>query len=606
MGRESTLSRRRLLPIVVAQPVKLRARWYLSERMGDADDADITSDVVSGSLRHRSTIAVVAALSCVISLVFGIGARDDPYITFWVAEQFAKTGRLVNINGASIEQSSSLAHVLTLAALYFVTRAPLPVLAYLVGIAGLFATVLLSASMAGRLRAGTQVPTACVVGLAFPIVYWATAGLETALAAAGVLWFLVSLHAWLTAPKLELRTLAGFAASTVLVVTVRPDSMIVAFLVCLLVLVGALLASKVGRVARLAPVLDVRRAALAAGAVAAMIGLLGVFRELVFHELLPQPEIAKSGGLGWFPRGFSYVATSFPWWMWLVFAALFAAGLRWSLANRSLAGCLAGATFVAGIVVLCFSRGDWMGGARLLVPYLAPGLVVMVAGAWSLRIAGRSLAVGLLVVIECVTFVLFANGVPWLSSQYTTLVPSATTASAADYGSFLGASWESSLPHPPSLPWYVDWSYITTRDTLFLSVATPKLKALIEQEPPGQEITIASNQAGMIFYTWANEFPGKLRFIDTESLVTDDFSRCRHLFASYAGELISIERWAADAGTCAPPLADLYFSPSGTVSLTRYYHVISSMWIKYGRRGITETRAFYGTEMLAQRNGWSP
>jgi hypothetical protein len=571
------------------------------------NEVDVAPIVAGGVVHRRWVVAVVAALSCSSALFFGVGARDDPYITFWVAEQLAKTGHLVNINGAPIEQSSSLAHVLVLAALFFVTRAPMPVLAYVAGLAALFGTVLLSANLAGRVRAGTQLPVACVVGLAFPIVYWATAELETDLAAAAILWFLVSLHALLTGSQLRVRTLASFMASTVFVVTVRPDCMIVAFLVCVLALVVAALGSKgAKRLAALAPAIELRRATIAFGGVAGTIGLLCVFRELVFHQVLPQPEIVKEGGLAWFPRGFSYVATSFPWWMWLAFLALLVLGVRWSIANRSLAGTIAGASFVLGVLLLCFSRGDWMGGARLLVPYLAPGLVVMVAGAWSLRRASRGFALALLVAIECVTFVMFANGVPWLSSQYETLTPSAATSSAADYGSFLGGSWTSSVAHPPSLPWYVDWSFITTRDTLFLAAATPELKSIVEREPPGQKLTIASSQAGMIFYTWANEFPGRLKFIDMQSLATNDFSGCHDRFASYAGEFMSLSRWAADARHCAPPLADLYFSPSGTQSLTSYYHVISFFWIKYERRCISQTRSLYGTELLAQRNGWSP
>src|ERR1019366_6754129 len=277
--------------------VGLLTRCYLSERMGHDDDLGPASDVATRSPSHRAAVFSVATLSCVLALVFGIGSRDDPYITFWVAEQFAKSGRLVNINGASIEQSSSLAHVMVLAALYFMPRGRLPVLAYGVGPAGLFATVLLSASLAGRVRAGTQLPTACVVALAFAVVYWATGELETDLAAAGVLWFLVSLHRLLTSVELRRWTVAGFVASSVLVVTVRPDTMIVALLVCLVVVAVALLgAARGGVIARVGPPLDLRRSTLALGAVAVTAGLLGLFRELVFRQLLPQPEIAKSGG----------------------------------------------------------------------------------------------------------------------------------------------------------------------------------------------------------------------------------------------------------------------------------------------------------------------
>jgi len=577
-----------------------------SKRMG-GDDIEPVQGVVRPSLAQRGAVPLVAVLSCALALVYGIGSRDDPYITFWVAEQFAKTGRIVNINGAPIEQSSSLAHVLVLAALYDMSHVPMPVLAYVVGLAGLFATVLLSANLAGRIRAGTQLPAACVVALAFPILYWAGAELETDLAAAAVLWFLVSLHALLTATQLRRRTVAGFVASTLLVVTVRPDTMIVTLLVCLVLVAVAMLASaNVGGIARLAPPLDRHRATLAFGAVVATAGGLTLFRRLAFHKFLPQPELAKSGGLAWFSKGAFYVATAFPWWMWLVFLALLALGVRWSIANRSLAGCMAGATFVGAILLLCFSRGDWMGGARLLVPYLAPGLVVMVVGAWSLRSIRRRLAVAILVALECVTVVLFANGAGWLSPQSFVVKGGAEDTSAAAYGSFLGASWQTGVAHPPPLPWYVDWSSTTTRDTFFLSLATPKLRELIQREPPGQKITIASTQAGMVFYTWANEFPGKLKFIDTENIATNVFSSCHNSFASYSGDLMSIEAWARDAGRCAPPLPDLYVSTFDTPGVKRDYHVISGLFILYNRRGIGVTHPLLGYEYLAQRNDWSP
>lgn len=559
----------------------------------------------NGPRRWRIAVPVVGLASCALASVFGIGARDDPYITFWVAEQLAKTGHLVNINGVAVEQSSSLAHVLVLAALYFVTRAPMPVLGYVVGMCGFFATVWLGARLAGRIRPGSELVTAVVIGLAFPLAYWATGELETDLASAALVWFVLSLADLLASERPGVLRIAGFVASVLLVVTVRPDTMLVAVFVSAVAFGASLLARRVDLGARL-PGISVRRAGGAAAVVVLTVLALTGARELVFGSALPQPELVKAGGISWFSRGFSYVFTSFPWWMWFVFLALVLAGLWWSLAHRSVHGLVAAAGFAGGVVVICFSRGDWMGGARLLVPYLAPGFVLMVVGGSSFRTWARRGALGALVAIECVTFVMFSDGVSWLSSQYSLLVPSASTSFGADYGSAYGASYQSSDPHAPPLPWYVSWSFIETRDALFLSVATPIVRQLIAREPPGRKITVASNQAGFIFYTWANEFPGKLHFIDTESLATTAFRRCHGLFASYAGELMSIDRWAADAGKCAPALPDLYFSPSGTVGLDRYYHQVASLLLTYDRRGITETRRLETSELLAVRDGWSP
>ena len=150
---------------------------------------------------------------------------------------------------------------------------------------------------------------------------------------------------------------------------------------------------------------------------------------------------------------------------------------------------------------------------------------------------------------------------------------------------------------------------MSTRDGAFLAAATPHLNALVDEEPNGDRITLASNQAGMVFYTWANQFPGKIDYIDTESVVTHDFTRCQGLFDSYAGEYMTFAHWVSVAGKCAPSLPDLYLGlnqPSQTQLLLRYYHVISIVTVDYERRGIGTTQILSGTEFLAEKDGWSP
>ena len=544
-------------------------RWH------DGQVADVArpdpSPKSESRLVHHVVVPATALASCVLAcVVFGVGASDDAYITYWEAEQLAKTGQLVNINGVHIEQSSSLAHVFVLAILYFVTRAPLPVLGYGVGLASLFATILLSARLAKLINPATI----------------------------------------LAAPELRTRTILGFLASAFLVVTVRPDTMIAAFLMTLLVVACSLLsvASRARRFAWLTPV-SLSRSFVALGGTSAVILAVAAFRELVFGAVLPQPELAKNGGLSWLSTGLSYVVTSLPYWMWFAILALGALGIARCIRSRSLLGCLAGAAFASGVAVILFSRGDWMGGARLLVPYLAPALVVVAVGTWSLRVWWRRGALLVVVTMECVTLVLLANGTTWLSSFYTQLRPSSATAGAADIGSSLGSSWTSSIAPRPQLPWYSSWDYVSTRDGAFLAAATPHLNALVDEEPNGDRITLASNQAGMVFYTWANQFPGKIDYIDTESVVTHDFTRCQGLFDSYAGEYMTFAHWVSVAGKCAPSLPDLYLGldqPSQTQLLLRYYHVISIVTVDYERRGIGTTQILSGTEFLAEKDGWSP
>lgn len=250
-----------------------------------------------------------------------------------------------------------------------------------------------------------------------------------------------------------------------------------------------------------------------------------------------------------------------------------------------------------------------MGGARLLAPYLAPALVLMAAGAASLPNLWRRLSVIGVVAVECLTIVMFANGTSWLSSEFTQLTATSADASAADFGSPFGGSWTSTGGHVSQLPWYDSWDFISTRDSVFLASATPIVRRIIS-ESDGKVVTVASNQAGFIFYTWANDFPGKIRFIDMQGITTNDFSRCSGLTQSFAGDFMTFSHWVSVAGKCAPPLPDLYFTlgPLTASALPAHeYHVVSYISLLYDRRGLTATiPPLYETEFMAQRNGWSP
>jgi hypothetical protein len=540
--------------------------------------------------------------------VFGVGARDDDYITYWVAEQLAKTGHFVNIDGARIEQSSSLAHVLVLAALYFVTRLPLPVLGFAVGLASLVATIWLTSRLAGRARPEAWWAATLVVAIAYPIVYWATGGLETVFAAASVLWFLHSLHGVLTRDDVRARTIVAYAASCLLVVAVRPDTMVVSIVLVLGVVgVGALRALR--PLANLLPEVATRRAVLAAMGPVGATAVVTAFRLVEFHRFLPEPELAKKGGLSTLPAGFSYVFSSFPHWMWAAYLVLLVLGVACVLATRSLLGLLMAATFILGVVGIMFTRGDWMGGARLLVPYLAPGLIVMVLGVWWLARWWRVAVLAALAVVECVALVYFADGATWVSSAYTAQSENPAFVISGDIGSPFGATVTSSAGPVPSEPWYTAWDFPHERDAVFLAAATPKLRAILERAHGPGRITIASYQAGMVAYTWQNEFPGRLDFIDMDGLVNNVFSRCQGLAATFAGEIITLPQWARDAGRCAPPLPDLLFlviPPWSVPGLEREYHVVEIVTVNYRRHALFATPRLFNVEFLAARIGWQP
>jgi hypothetical protein len=536
--------------------------------------------------------------------MFGVGGRDDDYITYWEAEKLAKTGHLVNINGAPIEQSSSLLHVVVLAVLHLLTSVPIPVLSYFVGIACLALTIWLSSRLALLIKPDSEVVTAFVVALAFPLVYWATGGLETLLAAVAMLWFILVLVSALSGGRLAGRKIAAFGVSTVLVVTVRPDTMLVATIVVASGLAAALIRKGLQeRVDRWIPFIDPRRAGALTLVVVGAVGLLAIFREVIFHSLLPQPDKAKVSGLSPHRLGLAYLYHSFPLWMWAVLVVLGGVGLVRCVQKQSLPGLVASLACIWGMVSIVFTYGDWMGAARLLVPYLAPGLVVVAVGVCSLVRPWRQIALVVLLSVECLTLL-------GLFAFENAIAPDQATATGQPVGGAWQLEWGPG-PHPSGsvpMPWYVAWNATHQRDAIFLAHTTPIVRELVSQLPKNAVITIGSPQGGMVPYTWANEFPGKLKFIDTESLTTNDFSRCPGLDQTSAGLQISFGDWFAHAGKCAPPLPDLVFDISSFSSypaLTRNYHQVYYQDLTMHRSGY-RTIVVNAQMFLAVKGGWKP
>jgi len=66
----------------------------------------------------RRRLALLGIASILMPLVwltvFGSTGRDDSFITFGIARQFAETGQLTNLNGDFVEGSTTLGYVLVL------------------------------------------------------------------------------------------------------------------------------------------------------------------------------------------------------------------------------------------------------------------------------------------------------------------------------------------------------------------------------------------------------------------------------------------------------------------------------------------------------------
>jgi hypothetical protein len=563
----------------------------------------------SSGLRRRShAIAAIAAGSTGLGLVaFGLGGRDDDYITYWAARELARSGHILNINGESIEQSSSLAHVIVLAALSLITHAPLPVLGYVLGLFGLFGTVILSARLSARISPGAEVVTAVVVALAYPLLYWATGGLETLLAAMAQLYFILALTGVLEQKLLSRRALLTFGLASIFVITVRPDTMVdAAFTVGACWILSVTQSRGSGRFRRVLPRIGFDRASLSMAILVGLALLLLAARMVVFHSVVPQPDVAKSGGLWSLRFGAEYLYHSFPLLLWIMLVVLGASGVVYIFRRSCLPGVLTLTSTFGGLGLVTASRGDWMGGARLLVPYLPGLLVVASVGVTAFPTILRKLGMPILITTEAVALALFAVNLPSVTGSQNGSWVSATGKPVFSEWNITGKNIGSGRGSYDTggLPWYIRWNAVHLNDATFLTHTTPILRTMFHSMPNARVVTVGSGQAGMIPFTWASDFPGRLYFIDRASLTTNAFPKCPGREESSEGDMISYQVWITFAGRCAPRLPDLIFE-GGTIAdypgLGTRYHVIYQQFLSLSRPGYNRN-AVDGDMFLAARD----
>ena len=142
---------------------------------------------MSGGGRQLGTwLPPVLFVTLAFSLYAAAGT-DDSYLTYWAAHTLSSSGEFLNYNGARIEQSSSLLHVLTLAVLHRVTSLSLPTLGVLIGLTCGALTVAMTQRLAGLIDQRLSLPAGFLIALSTPVLYWSMGGLETTMAAAGVI-----------------------------------------------------------------------------------------------------------------------------------------------------------------------------------------------------------------------------------------------------------------------------------------------------------------------------------------------------------------------------------------------------------------------------------
>jgi hypothetical protein len=493
-------------------------------------------------------------------LLYSSTGKDDSYLTYWPAYTLASFGEIVNYNGVRLEQSSSLLHTLVLAAGTWAFRVDLPTLGYVISLAAGMAIVLLVWAIARVLVPSGAWMSALLAATSTSIVYWALSGMETTLDAALLLATVFTAARYVTAhDDRARRRLVPAAVLALAYVMVRPESG--AVLLCTLAalaLVGLALRSREEwrRVAR-------RTTVLGLIVVVGVVALVGA-RLLYFGSGFPQPVSAKARGLhvgAGVKYLYSYLKFGNP--IGVLVAAFAVWGVVRIVRRPTVLGVLVAGAAVAHLGFVVLVGGDWMEGGRFLLAAQALAAVLAIVGIGELSY--RVALVGMLVVLQIGGVVRFAHGQSNGTPVWATPVsPVPTSASVA--GTY---SW---LEHQDR---------VHLRDTTTvgpLERVVAQLHARLHRP-----VTIASGQAGMVaYYTFRKDF-GRARFIDTNSLASDRFSRCPELLShTTLGAHITYGAWFTHTAQCHVPLPDVVldtYDPAGDPALKEHYA------LAYAQRG---------------------
>lgn len=466
--------------------------------------------------RAAGLIGVLAFLLLGFGLFCSTG-QDDSHITSWSAYSLEHFGKLTNYNGDRVEQSSSLAHVLILAALGALTRIPYPTLGPITSILGGVVALLLVVRLARLAVPDAPRGVVLVVATAESFVFWGFGGLEATIVAAAGVWVIYEGARYLEAPGGA--RLARAAAAMLLYVTARPESPLV--LACTL---GAALAHAAyrRRFDRSASLGAALRPALALAAVAAVeCAALFAFRRAYFGLWFPNPVYSKVPGINLLD-GLAYFGMSlFPAGLWILPGVYF--GVR--RAHREArtgappnhAVTLSAAFVVAYLSFILLVGGDWMSGGRFFA-HVMPLLAIVAAAGLTHRVQSerwlqRAVAIviamnlgGVLLLVFSPFFVRVSNGRPlWTTRGLRAQVE----ARVGDRG----------------LSWFELTNVVHLRDSLVTGLMLDLVRAVREVKGD-QRVVIMSTQAGMVTYHLTQANYGAVRFIDTCSLSTRDFLEC--------------------------------------------------------------------------------
>lgn len=518
----------------------------------------------------------IGLLFAVLALfVFGAGGNDDAYITFWSAHSLATEGAILNYNGDHLEQSSSLALTVLLAALAWPWPDGIPFIGRFLSLLSLGLIAVEAYRLSHPL--GIEHPlVAAIAAIGFgSVLYWATSGMEAPLAAYAGLLMIGRWQRWVSLLDQPKRW-SALVLVTLFFCAIRPENLVLAPAMALVAGGCSVLATRWNRATLVAwgQVLAVASAAS---------GALCLFRYWYFGAWLPHPALSKSGA---FRDGLNYAIAGLkannpallmvlPF---MLLACLYVVYRRRSEPALYLLCAWAwGALAFVGL-----SGGDWMPAHRFLVACLpAMGLLTF----WLIhQLPWKRFRAVLAAVFVAVSF--------WqvgalVNQRLDPLVP-------------LAGGWRTpedlvqrSETAIPSFGWFE--AHGRSRDVLTaqaLHQAIAALDAVVDRP-----LWIASGQAGAVNYLVFRDPPHELRYLDQWGL-TVDISECpptvrgRKTVLGYRTDVRNVIREEGGFRDCGFPRPDVLHSSTLRTSTRRLLESQGYMIVYHARYRLPTAKAF--------------
>jgi hypothetical protein len=478
---------------------------------------------------------VIVALLFLLAgfVLYGSAGHDDSHITFWASYTLSEYGDILNYNGARVEQSSSLLLTVLIALVAKITTLDVVIVGYALTYASGAIALLLCWQLAQKrgqsnISAGQAKGAKCYFDPVFHAVVllatspafllWNTSGMESTLAAACVLNFILIWGDVLSDHEIPKPGTAGMAAlATLMLVSVRPEMVMLATaLVFTLFLYRRIhrLRGKVGIIVFYSTVL-------------LSICSLVMFRFIYFGSPVPLPVYAKvtAFSLQRITDGTVYLLRYgisnpvIPVGIILALPALVHL-FRQKTDEPQFHLLLANSVLLIYSAFIVCTGGDWMQAGRFLVPVL-PLAAISTANGLQGRFGNHRMLVAAVVVILAINLL---GNVMAIKSESS--------------GIPIWSGYRISEQHRQTYSLFEQYNQEHLRDMETID----QLNALIDAVPERTgtaPVTLMSGQSGMVYYyvarhqlarqqQTASAF-GKLRFYDTHALTEASFLKCKLL-----------------------------------------------------------------------------